>query len=111
MLYALRRLSLGIFLIAAASTVLLLSDRSHRSTADRHVPRIAIVQHVDSTLMNDGVSGMLAALEARGYRHGETIAIDRFNAQGDMATGIAIASQLTEGGYDLVITSSTPSFV
>ena len=108
MLYALRRLSLGIFLIAAASTVLLLSDQS-RSRIDRHVPRIAIVQHVDSTLMNDGVSGMLAALASRGYRHGETITIDRFNAQGDMATGIAIASQLTEGGYDVVITSSTPS--
>jgi ABC-type uncharacterized transport system substrate-binding protein len=45
----------------------------------------------------------------RGFRDGERLEIDRFNAQGDMPTGITIARQITGGAYDLVITSSTPA--
>src|SRR5258708_37614030 len=109
MIYALKRLALGIFLIALASAVLLLSDRGHRTAARRTVLRLAIVQHANTAVLDEGIRGVIDGLSARGFREGDRIAIDRFNAQGDMPTGIAIARQVTAGDYDLVITSSTPS--
>jgi putative ABC transport system substrate-binding protein len=110
MAYAFKRLALGLTLIALASAILLMADVDRR-TADRgRTVRLAIMQHVESRLMEDGVRGVLEGLAARGYRHGENgVTIDRFNAQGDMATSAAIAGQLVGAGYDLVITSSTPS--
>src|SRR5207344_803196 len=53
--------------------------------------------------------GVLDGLADRGYRDGDRIVVQRFNAHGDMPTGIAIAKQVTGGDFDLVITSSTPS--
>jgi ABC-type uncharacterized transport system substrate-binding protein len=107
--YALRRLSLGLLLIAAASGLLLFSDREHRTTGARTVFRIALLQHANTSVLDDGLRGVVDALAERGYRDKERLAIERFNAQGDMPTGIAIAHQLAGGGYDLVITASTPS--
>lgn len=109
MLYAFKRLSLGVFLIALASAILLYADRGHRTTPAGAARRIAIVQHATTAVLDDGVRGVLDGLAARGYRDGDTIVIQRFNAHGDMPTGIAIAKQVTAGGFDLVITSSTPS--
>ena len=70
---------------------------------------IAVLQHANTPVLDDSVRGTLDALAARGYRKGETLQVDSFNAQGDMAMGVTIAKQLATGGYDLVITSSTPS--
>ena len=107
--YAVRRLALGLLLIAAASGILLLADREHRTADARKVRRLAILQHANTGVLDDGIRGVIEGLASRGYRDGQGITIDRFNAQGDLPTGIAIARQLTAGGYDLVITSSTPS--
>ena len=110
MAYAFKRLALGFALIVLASAILLLADVDRRSADPGRTIRLAIMQHVESTLMEDGVRGVMESLAARGYRHGERgVTIDRFNAQGDMATSAAIASQVVGAGYDLVITSSTPS--
>ena len=109
MLYAFKRLALGICLIALASGILLVSDASHRVGARSPQLRVAILQHANTVVLEDGLRGTLDALAERGYRDGERLQIDRFNAQGDMPTGIAIARQVTGGNYDLVITSSTPS--
>jgi ABC-type uncharacterized transport system substrate-binding protein len=108
-IYTFKRLGLGLLLIAAASAILLLSDRDRRVPAAGETIRIAILQHTDSTVMEDGVRGLMDALASRGYGNSEKVRIERFNAQGDMPTGVAIARQLTGGGYNLVITSSTPS--
>jgi ABC-type uncharacterized transport system substrate-binding protein len=109
MLYAAKRLALGVLLIVATSAILLVADRGHRSAAARHIVRVAILQHASTPVLDDGVRGVIDGLAARGFRDGEQIAITRFNAQGDMPTGLAIARQVTTGDYDLVITSSTPS--
>jgi ABC-type uncharacterized transport system substrate-binding protein len=110
MLIALQRLALGLVLICLTSAILLIADRGNRrSSGGGAVPRIAIVQHASTQVLDDGVRGTLDGLAARGYREGETLVVERFNAQGDMPTGIAIAAQVVSGGYDLVITSSTPS--
>jgi putative ABC transport system substrate-binding protein len=109
MLYAVKRLGLGVGLIALASAILLLTDVEQRRASASAVLRVAILQHANTPVLDDGLAGTLAALAERGYRDGEKLKIDHFNAQGDMPTGIAIARQITSGGYDLVITSSTPS--
>lgn len=67
------------------------------------------MQHGNTPVLDEGIEGLLAGLGERGYRDGENLAIRRFNAQGDMPTGVAIARQVTAGDFDLVITSSTPS--
>jgi ABC-type uncharacterized transport system substrate-binding protein len=109
MLHALKRLALGLGLIALTSAILLFADRGRRESGGGPVRRIAIVQHASTQVLDDGVRGVIDGLAARGFREGETLAVARFNAQGDMPTGIAIAAQVVSGGYDLVITSSTPS--
>lgn len=109
MLYALRRLGLGISLITLASAILLFSDRGGRVRSESSFVRVALLQHANTVVLDDGIRGTLEALAERGFRDGERLRIERFNAQGDMPTGIAIARQITSGGYDLVITSSTPS--
>lgn len=108
-----KRLGLGTYLILAASALLLFADRNHRSTTKlpgpSKTPRIAVLQHANTPVLDDSVRGTIDALAERGYRDGDTLTIEQFNAQGDMAMGVTIAKQLTSGGYDLVITSSTPS--
>src|SRR5262245_52582623 len=106
---ALKRLSLGISLIALTSTILILSDVQWRNPEARKMARIAILQHANSPVLDDGVAGMIEALERAGFRSGTTAVIDRYNATGDIAIGNAIATQITNGEYDLVLTSSTPS--
>jgi ABC-type uncharacterized transport system substrate-binding protein len=107
---ALRRLSLGLILIAAASAVLLLSDRAQRVQAGpRRVVRLAIVQHASTPVLDAGVQGVVQGLAEQGFRDGETLRLTTYNAHGDLATGNAIARQVTTGEFDMVITSSTPS--
>jgi len=111
MLTAVKRLWLGFLLIALASAILLFTDREQRggSAAAAAVLRVAILQHASTPVLDEGIDGTLEALAERGYKDGDRLKIDRFNAHGDMPTGIAIARQVTTGSYDLVITSSTPS--
>src|SRR6476619_7067862 len=107
---ALKRLSLGLLLIAAASAILLLSDRGQRAQAgSRRVVPVAIVQHASTPVLDAGVQGVIQGLAEQGYRDGETLAITTYNAHGDLATGNAIARQVTTGEFEMVITSSTPS--
>jgi putative ABC transport system substrate-binding protein len=105
----LKRLSLGISLIVITSAVLLLSDVNRRESGPRKITRIAILQHASSPVLDDGVAGMIEALEQAGFRNDSTAEIDRYNAEGDIAVGNAIATQIINGAYDLVLTSSTPS--
>jgi putative ABC transport system substrate-binding protein len=105
----LKRLSLGISLIVLTSTILLLSDASGRDSGARRIRRVAILQHTSSPVLDDGVAGMIEALENAGFRNGTTAVIDRYNAEGDMAVGNAIATQVVNNQYDVVLTSSTPS--
>jgi len=88
---------------------LLVADLGRRARAPGKVSRIAIVQHANTPVLDEGIEGLLDGLSERGFRDGENIVIQRFNAQGDMPTGVAIARQVTAGDFDLVITSSTPS--
>jgi ABC-type uncharacterized transport system substrate-binding protein len=109
MWFAFKRLALGISLIVLTSLVLLLSDLGRRSQARRSIVKIAILQHASSTVLDDGITGMIQGLEEHGFSDGTTATIERFNAEADMAVSNAIATQIVNGDYDLVLTSSTPS--
>jgi ABC-type uncharacterized transport system substrate-binding protein len=107
MWFVVKRLGLGLALIAGAAAVLLATDVKRSGTSG--MPRIGIFQQASVSVLDDGVCGMIDGLSAKGYRNGETAVIKLYNAQGDAATANTIARDLTDGSFDLVITSSTPS--
>ena len=109
MWFAFKRLALGITLILLTSAVLLSSDLGRRTSAPGSVVKIAILQHASSPVLDDGITGMIQGLAEHGFADGAAVTIQRFNAEADMAVGNAIASQIVNGDYDLVLTSSTPS--
>jgi putative ABC transport system substrate-binding protein len=105
MWFVVKRLSLGLLLIAAASAILLATDSGKSGS----LPRIGILQHASVPVLDDSVRGILDGLREKGYRDGETAHISVFNAQGEMPTANTIASDLTGGRFDLIITTSTMS--
>jgi len=108
-LASLKRCLLGFALIALACAALLVSDLNHRSAGAAGIPKVAIFQHVSQPLLDDGVAGFLAGLTAAGFVDGKNIALQRFNAENDIATANAIAKQITSGEFDVVLTASTLS--
>src|SRR5579885_1202365 len=107
MWFAVKRLALGLVLIAGAATVLLATDV--KRAGQTVLPRIGILQHESDPVLDDSVRGMLDGLSANGYRNHETALITLFNSQGEMPTANDIAHQMTDGRFDLVMTTSTQS--
>src|SRR5262245_15540595 len=103
MWFCLKRLSLGILLIAAASAVLLATDVKRAGTGGK--PRIAILEHAATPVFEDNLRGVLDGLSEQGYRDGDTARITFYNAHGEMATGNAIAREITAGQYDLILSA------
>src|SRR5258708_5064920 len=106
---AVQRLWLGTVLIAATSSVLLISDWNQRQHSGG-LRRVALVQHASQSALDEGVQGILDGLASHGFIEGKTIALARFNAANDLPAANAIAGQVANGGYDLVITATTLSF-
>lgn len=113
MLSSLRRLALGLILIAAAAAVLLLSDLGSRVTHDQAAPksklRVAMLQHASQAILEQGREGMVVGLKQKGWVEGKNLEIARFNAEGDNAVSQTIAKEMAGGGYDLLMTISTVS--
>ena len=112
MLRCLKHLWLGLALIAAASGILLSSDIGRRQKAapsPARIPRVALFQFVSTALIDDTAKGVVDGLAAAGFVEGKTIQLARFNASGDYATATAIAKDLAAGGYDQIVTVSTPA--
>jgi ABC-type uncharacterized transport system substrate-binding protein len=107
--FVLKRLALGLFLITLAIGVLLLSDWNRRSDSRQVIPRIAILQHASQPVLDEGVHGILLGLAEGGFKDGETVAIQRFNAENDTPTENAIAREVADGRFDLILTVSTLS--
>ncbi len=104
-----KKLVLGLTLIAATSTVLLLSDSGRRSRKPDESFRVAVLQYASSPLMEDGVAGFRSGLTGSGLVEGRDIEIRIYNAEGDIPTANTIASELVGGQFDLVLTSGTPA--
>jgi putative tryptophan/tyrosine transport system substrate-binding protein len=110
MIGTLKKLTLGIGLIAAASAVLLVSDlESRRSKAPRPLPlpTVALFQFSSTPLFDELRDGAVAALRESGFVDGQTVRIHFYNAESDLSTVNLIAKQLTDGSSQLVITFST----
>lgn len=107
--FALKRLSLGIFLIILLSGILLVSDWNQRKPSAGHILSVAILQHASQAIMDEGVQGMLDGLAESGFVEGKSILYKRYNAEGDMATANTIAKEITGGQFDLILTASTLS--
>ena len=84
----LRRAVPTVALLFGASALLLLTDRQ---SAKRALPAIAVLQQTSSMVLEDAVKGMIAGLTERGFVDGKTVTIRRYNAEGDIAQGNAIA--------------------
>lgn len=118
MFETLKRLLLGLTLIALAAGVLLYTDRgSRKSSRDRpaaagapaKIIRVALVQHASIPALEEGAVGMIEALVERGYEDGGRIQLKRYNAEADIGTANAIAKEVTSGSYDLILSASTVS--
>lgn len=115
MLGSLRRLALGLVLIAATSAVLLFSDLRSRVDPVAAAPksgrmlRVALLQHASQAILDQGREGMMAGMSARGWVAGKNFELKYYNAEGDMPTAQAIAKEMAGGHYDLLMTISTPS--
>ncbi|HTI71536.1 MAG TPA: ABC transporter substrate-binding protein [Candidatus Limnocylindria bacterium] len=113
-----KRLALGVFLIALAAGVLLYTDRGSRNRVaqsliggggNQKVYRVALVEHASIPALEQGVNGVIEALASRGYTDGGKIELKRYNAEADIGTANTIAKEVTSGGYDLIVSVSTTS--
>jgi ABC-type uncharacterized transport system substrate-binding protein len=118
MLETLKRLALGLALIALAAGLLLYTDRASRKSgrgksephgAAGKVIRVALVQHASIPALDEGIAGILDELAARGYSDGGRLQIRRYNSEADLGTANAIAKEVTGGNFDFIISASTIS--
>jgi putative tryptophan/tyrosine transport system substrate-binding protein len=109
----LKKVSLGVSLILGASAVLLYSDLGSRNGGSHREAgrplQVALVQQTSIPALDEGIAGVLDALKDRGFTDGGRIAIHRYNAEGDIATANAVATEVTSAENDLILTISTIS--
>lgn len=98
-----RRLWLGVALIASTAAFLLLSDTRQASG----VPHVAVLQFSSMQALDDGARGLFDYLKEHGYDGTHKAVIDRFNAENDVATSNAMAKEITSGKYQFAISIST----
>jgi ABC-type uncharacterized transport system substrate-binding protein len=104
-----RSLFLGFLLIFLAALCLLISDWNRRTGPTHHIPRVAILQHASTPLLEDAVRGMVDGLAKEGFVEGKNITYQRFNSEGDISISNSIAKEIVNGNFDLALTSSTIS--
>jgi putative tryptophan/tyrosine transport system substrate-binding protein len=112
MLESSKKLVLSVGLIAGAAAILLFSDLDSRRAEVRSKSRsmrVAIVQQISIPALDEGLTGVLTGLKDRGYSDGARIILSRYNAQGDISTGNAIAKEVTSSNFDLILSLSTVS--
>jgi putative ABC transport system substrate-binding protein len=102
-----RRLGLGLSIIALASLALLLSDWKHYSPR-AGMPRLAIIKYNSNPNLDLGVRGLIDSLRDHGWVDGRTMEVRFFNPEGDVGTLNSTAQELVSGKYTHVITISTP---
>jgi ABC-type uncharacterized transport system substrate-binding protein len=116
-----RSLLPGILLIAAACTVLILTDRTRARSdrtdaADRRAARIAVIQFTNIAAFERGHDGLVRHLASVGYSKESGTTIDLFNPAGDTATLAQMCTQIGSSSppYDLVVslgTATTQAFM
>jgi ABC-type uncharacterized transport system substrate-binding protein len=106
-----RRLALGLTLIALASTVLLVSDgRQRKVTPDSAVRKwkIRLIEFNNVLDVEESEQGVLDGLKSQ-LVEGRDFEVKIGNAQGDMATLTGVVDAAIADGADMLITMSTPT--
>jgi putative tryptophan/tyrosine transport system substrate-binding protein len=118
---ALKRLALGIGLIALFSSILLLSDLGHRTAASAASARAraeagatgrtvkaAIVYFARDVGTDQCIQGLIDGLKASGFEEGKNLEIRRADAQGEMINIPAMLQNYDSSDVDLIMTITTP---
>ena len=98
----------GLILIAIASLALLLSSVENKAGGDKII-KMAVFQFSSRPTLDDSVAALIKTIAEKGYTDGKNISIKKFNAETDNATGAAIANEIINSRFDIVVTVSTPS--
>lgn len=113
----LKRLSVGISLIAVASGILLVSDWGQRNrgaaaatgvSERRRVFKAGVVYFARDVGTDLCVQGLVDGLRASGFEEGRNLQVLRSDAQGEMANIPAMLQNFDNSDVDLIMTISTP---
>jgi ABC-type uncharacterized transport system substrate-binding protein len=111
----LKRLTLGLGLIALLSSILLVSDLGHRRTVSGASAgtgarkfKAAIVYYAQSVSNQECVNGLIDGLKASGLEEGKNLEIVQADAQAEMINIPAILQNYDSSDVDLIMTISTP---
>jgi ABC-type uncharacterized transport system substrate-binding protein len=110
-----KRLALGIVLIVATSAVLLVSDRTSRTTstsapgARARKWKIDLLQYVQVLDVEEAERGIRAGLAEAGLVEGRDLELRVRNAHGDMPTLNTLVDTALGSGAELLMTLSTPT--
>lgn len=106
-----KHLWLIISLILGASLILVFSDleqrNAHKQSQSSEHPLIAIMQIASTPLLDQHVAGVISRLQEKGFIAADKENIRLYNPQGDFSTANAIARDIVNGPYEMIITSST----
>jgi putative tryptophan/tyrosine transport system substrate-binding protein len=121
---ALKRMALGLGLIALFSSILLLTDLGHRKTASAatahgraqagatgRTVKAAIVYFARDVGTDQCIQGLIDGLKASGFEEGKNLEIRRADAQGEMINIPAILQNYDSSDVDLIMTITTPCLV
>jgi putative ABC transport system substrate-binding protein len=117
----LKKLAMGLGLIALFSAILLISDLGHRKTASAasssapsqadatdKIFRAAIVYFARDVGTDMCVQGLIDGLKASGFEEGKNLEVRRADAQGEMMNIPAILQNYDNSDVDLIMTITTP---
>jgi ABC-type uncharacterized transport system substrate-binding protein len=111
----LKRLAMGLALIAFLSAILLVSDLGHRKTASAanagasgHKFKVALVYYAHGVSNDYCVNGLLEGLKESGLEEGRNLDVVQADAQGEMINIPAILQNYDNSDVDLIMTISTP---
>lgn len=79
------------------------------SGADSDALTVGIIQYASHPSLDNCREGIIAGLEAAGYKDGENIKIDYQNASNSDETANQIAKNMVAKAYDIVIAIATPA--
>jgi len=116
---ALKKLAMGLGLIALFSAILLVSDLGNRkaaSAASNHVRagasgrmvRAAIVYFARDVGTDLCVQGLIDGMKASGFDEGKNLEVRRADAQGEMINIPAMLQNYDSSNVDLIMTITTP---
>lgn len=103
-----RKIGIGLMVILSIILLLIVAERKKPRTAESP-KRIALFKYSSRQTLDDTERGYIDGLAARGYVDGGKIELTLYNSQNDLPTANTVASGIVNGGFDMVITASTPA--